>query len=134
MSSVGAERPALLINALAHHWQVAATYLSPLAACESLSLKNLPLETRRYVNLFGEEFRAMPVVLRLVLNFIPHPREHWFSRLHTFCCWWGGVGEKEGRQTLVDKKRGSKSDCYARENVRSHEGISHNDSRLLPGA
>jgi len=113
VSSVEAERPALIINTWTH--QVAATYLSSLTARESLSLENLSLETRRYADLFGEEFRAMPVVLRLVLNFIPYTGEHWFRRFHTFCCWWGGWGRgrvggdlsrQEARWVRLGKTRG----------------------------
>lgn len=51
------------------------TYLPPLSTCEGLALKDLPLEACRNADLFGEEFRAMPIVLGLVLNFLPRARD-----------------------------------------------------------
>ena len=55
-----------------------ATYLPSLSAREGLALENLPLEACRNADLFGEEFRAMPIVLGLVLNLLPRTRDDRF--------------------------------------------------------
>ena len=90
MSSVEAEHSANVVST--QTGQVTTTYLPPLTACEGLTLENFSLQARGDADLFSEEFRALPVMLRLMFDLIPYTREYGLYWLGVFCCWWGGGG------------------------------------------